>query len=133
VAFACCQLKGFEIDPPPHPPSLASPFAVSEEVGEGKGTNKGNDCSFDDDHSLSDLRRSLQTTRNSRGATSENKTFSLGLPFDKFRIGQRVLDTSVREVLFFHYAALHLDVYDYRLASPTMPQLFRSALVQFIG
>jgi hypothetical protein len=98
VAFACCQLKGFEIEPPSQPPSLTSPCAVPE-GDSSKGANTRNDYSSHNDPSLSDLRHSVQTTGSSRGAkwTPENCAFS---SFDKFGIGERVLDTSVRGMLF---------------------------------
>ena len=104
VAFVCHKLQGFEIDPP-LPPPLNLPLAVpegDEERDSGEDTDKRNDYLSHNIHSLSDLRHSIQTMGSSIRATwtPDTNTFSLGLPFDGFGIAERVLDASVRRMLF---------------------------------
>lgn len=97
MAFACSNLEGFEIAPPPPLPSPLPAPTIHQVAGDlGKGARQGGELSSDHNPSLYLLRRSTPTAG---GGISQSPS-SLGPPFDQFGIHQKLLDFSVRAVLF---------------------------------
>jgi hypothetical protein len=99
IVFACLQLEGFQIAPPPALRSLLPMIPEADDnLGDsGKGACKGGEFSSDNDASLHNLRPSTQVAGGRRvlKGTPKNSVSSLGPLFDMFGIGQKVLGFSV--------------------------------------